>query len=179
MRHRTRFAAPFVMVVGCGAPSERAVAPVVAPADAEAVASIDPPPDAPIDAPIDAAIPPPMIVRGTANCPGFIDPTFKCPQRRDPNERMPTCNPPRPSRAPMYDVRVIAREIQGPDVAVRLAIGKRDGIDNRWHATLVTDDGDEVPNTSASVLRIDERMTVVRVRGAVPDRIVRVRLKPC
>ena len=166
---RTTFAAPFVLVIGCGQPQEHASTPrhveVMVDADLVAHEPIDAAVDAPIDAPWDG-----------------LTPAERC--RLPPQISHVYCNPPPPEKPkpspPPQTRRFLTYQIQGGDVVATVGVGSDQEIDKDWKATVVDVNDHPVPNAEAVIVRVDKRQTVVRVKKVVSDdmRDLRLRLTP-
>jgi hypothetical protein len=90
----------------------------------------------------------------------------KCPS--PPDSRNPACRPkPPPPEAPQPVFgRIIGTAINGSDTFLTVGVGSYDGIKKTWNAVITTTDRRVVPGGEVDVLRVDTKVTVVRMRSA-------------
>jgi hypothetical protein len=163
-RRRVRFAAPFVLIIGC---SGGRTTPRTPPDDDIATAApADAPPDASIDAPPDAYEQP------CTPC------TFGCSATCNPPRPRPSDPPPRPPAA--VEGRIIAVSIVGSDTFIVVGAGLDRRVDADGHVELVRDDGKRLlRGVKLEIVEVTQRTTKVRLPGGLGEaRPVRVRLTP-
>lgn len=75
-----------------------------------------------------------------------------------------------PTAAPVT-ARVLAYEVQGDGLLVTIGAGSADGVTKAWKASLLRgDSGAPLPGGSATMIRIDKRRTIIKVR-VTPDQL--------
>lgn len=157
---RRRFAAPFVLVIGCsgGGSPDHATAPPSPPRDAAplpvATADASPPPDTATA--IDAAI--------------ALDPCGLPPAPGNP-----TCNPPAPRT---LEARVIDSRREGADLLIVVNKGAGANIGPGWRGVLLGDNGRPVAGASLELVKVERSATTFRLKqtSSLPGQ--RVQLSP-
>ncbi|MBA3465121.1 MAG: hypothetical protein H0T46_34630 [Deltaproteobacteria bacterium] len=173
----SRFATPFVIVVGCGGGPRTEPArphnPIATAAEMDAL------PDrvsVPVDAAVaDAAAPDarttPLDRRNPNDRPVYFDP---CGGPPDPNKLR--CNPPRPVAV---QAKIIAIRIEGGDTIITAAHGNNHGVTKVWRAELVAGNGRALAYR-LQLVRVTKQTTELRLRGGIEDARsdMQVRLSP-
>jgi hypothetical protein len=152
---RTAFAAPFVVVLGCGQPHERPRHPE--PSEDEEIARpavIDAAVDAPVDSPPDASTAP-----IDAAGPVKVSLAEQC---KDYQRYRVICNPPRPFRA-----KVVRVEVQGDAYVVTFDKGSNEGVTKESRIRFV-DDLDRKSSAECRIIRVQERQTICRYNSTQP-----------
>ncbi|MBA3395878.1 MAG: hypothetical protein H0T89_24820 [Deltaproteobacteria bacterium] len=180
-RRRAVFATPFVLVVGCGHPSERVVStpgPMAIAAAKLADAGPGDTSSAVVDAPPDDTAS--IAAQGTtatmvdAGVPGSV--AFTC---ADPEtvHRPHYCNPPRPARTPI--VAEAQRVIVLKPLEMRFRIrhaGEQQGVRFGWTGEFIDDDGKPIANTTFKIVQVTDLTAdaVVPRLQKLPGRKVRL-----
>ena len=160
---RSSFAAPFVLVIGCGQPQEHAATPHrhhhhPRVADVSDARPIEEPAGEPTEEAIDAAVHAPIDAIGDG-----VSLTEQC---RNPTQYHVICNPPPPTRS-----RVLSYSIQGDVLMVMAGSGSDQGINKDWKATVVEPDGTLVHKSEAVIVRVDKTRTLVAVKKLTVDEL--------
>jgi hypothetical protein len=182
-RRRVHFAAPFVLIVGCGG----AAHPRPDPDEDETVAASATPADAAPDASTDAAVDAPP---DAFDAKALYQAT--CRPCEDPNCHA-TCNPPPPSadtpcgwrgkrcappRPADVNARIIGVQIQGADSIIVVGRGADLGVAKDWRAQLLLDSGKLVDAIPLEIIEVRATTTRIRLHGTFEGRLRMVRLSP-
>jgi hypothetical protein len=110
----------------------------------------------------------------TLPCPNPPDPRFascvstypKCdPKAIDPaNPRCKGVTPPPPPPPEPITGRALLPEVMSDGVLVTVSVGKASHLDKTWRGQVLHDDGSPVEHGEVTIIRIEERRTVVKVK---------------
>lgn len=157
---RKRFAAPFVLVVGCstGGPPEKATHPTVPDDAATAGASSQITTGATTGSGSGSAV---TQGAGSGSAKYGLGPPLD-PCKMPPSPDNPTCNPPRPTK-PIEGHIISARTVNG-SLELDIDRGREQGVTMQWRAQL-TDWATGKIVAPLEVLRVDVRTTRVRLQN--------------